>query len=263
MEYRNGVHQCQHTGKIHWYVFFARCSLIPIILLGSWFGYKFASELYGKTAGIIFLTLWTFSPLVLGWGATICPDVCASSLGIIGIYTFWHWLKNPMWKKTIIAGICLGLLPLTKITWIIAFPLWFCIWLIWILPYFISRKKSDEKIIIPSYKQLAVIFLIALYTLNMGSAFDGIFRPLKDYKFISHTLTGTKFQDSYHTPKIGNRFENSLLGYIPVPLPAEFVQGIDTQKLDFERGLESYFRGEYSEHGWLSYYVYTILIKSH
>jgi hypothetical protein len=105
------------------------------------------------------------------------------------------------------------------------------------------------------------IFFIALYTLNMGYAFGGIFRPLKDYKFISHTLTGTKFQEGYHTPMIGNRFEKSWLGYIPVPLPAEFVQGIDTQKLDFERGIESYFRGEFSPHGWLSYYAYTILIK--
>ncbi|MDR1493248.1 MAG: glycosyltransferase family 39 protein [Planctomycetaceae bacterium] len=247
--------------KIHWCVFLARCSLIPIILLGSWFGYKFASELYGKTAGIVFLTLWTFSPLVLGWGATICPDVCAASLGIVGVYAFWRGLKNPTWKKTIFAGVCLGLLPLTKTTWIIAFPLWLMIWLIWTSPYFMARKKNDEQTIIPSWKQLAAIFFIAIYTLNMGYAFDGIFRPLKDYKFISHTLTGTKFQEGRHTPKIGNRFEKSLIGYVLVPLPAEFVQGIDMQKLDFERGIESYFRGEFSQHGWLSYYAYTILIK--
>ena len=30
--------------KIHWIAFLTRCSLIPIILLGSWFGYRFACE---------------------------------------------------------------------------------------------------------------------------------------------------------------------------------------------------------------------------
>ena len=244
--------------KIHWVTFFTRCSLIPIILLGSWFGYRFASELYGQTAGILFLILWGFSPLVLAWGATICPDVCAASLGIIGVYTFWHWLKTPTWSITITAGICLGLLPLTKMTWIIAFPLWVLIWLIWVIPYCIKRNPSIRT---PGWKQLAAILLIGVYMINMGYLFDGSFRHLKDYKFISHTLTGRDMDEKSHSIVTGNRFEKSWLGYMPVPLPGEFVQGIDTQKLDFERGIESYLRGEYSQHGWWYYYAYTVLIK--
>jgi len=244
--------------KIHWITFLTRCSLIPIILLGSWFGYRLASELYGQTAGIVFLVLWTFSPLVLAWGATICPDVCAASLGIIGVYTFWHWLKTPTWRKAIASGICLGLLPLTKMTWIIAFPLWVLIWLIWVIPYYIKRNPNVN---ISGWKQLAAILLIGVYMINMGYGFDGSFRQLKDYRFISHTLTGRDIDEKSLAVITGNRFENSRLGYVPVPLPGEFIQGIDTQKLDFERGIESYLRGEYSQHGWWYYYVYTVLIK--
>jgi len=113
------------------YIFLMRLACIPLILLGSYFGYRFASELYGQWSGITFLVLWTFSPLILSWGATICPDVHAASLGIVGLYTFWRWLKTPTWNKAILAGICLGLMPLTKITWIIAFPIWLIIWSIW------------------------------------------------------------------------------------------------------------------------------------
>jgi 4-amino-4-deoxy-L-arabinose transferase-like glycosyltransferase len=243
--------------KTHWCIFLARNSLIPIILLGSWFGYKFSSELYGNNAGLIFLILWTFSPLVLAWGATICPDVCATALGIIGIYTFWRWLKIPSWSKTVIAGICLGLLSLAKMTWIIAFPLWLLMWFLWVLPYYLSRKKMEDKPVIPGFKQLTVIFLIGVYMINMGYAFDGSFRLLKDYQFISHTLTGREISNM----TMGNRFADSWLGYVPIPLPGEFVQGMDTQKRDFERGIKSYLRGEYSDHGWWYYYAYTILIK--
>jgi len=254
----NAFINANSSEKIHWITFLTRCSLIPIILLGSWFGYRFASELHGQTAGIIFLVFWTFSPLVLAWGATICPDVCAASLGIVGVYTFWHRLKTPTWSKTIAAGNGLGLLPLTKMTWIIAFPLWFLIWLIWVVPYYVKRNPN---VIIPGWKRLAVILLIGIYMINMGYAFDGSLRQLKDYKFISHTLTGRDIDEKSSSVITGNRFEKSWLGYIPIPLPGEFVQGIDTQKLDFERGIESYLRGEYSQHGWWYYYAYTVLIK--
>ena len=228
------------------YVFLARLACIPLILLGGYFGYRFASELYGPWSGITFLTLWTFSPLILGWGATICPDVHAAAIGIIGVYTFWLWLKNPGWKKATIAGLCLGLMPLSKITWIIAFPIWFILWSIW-LPF---KQK----------RQIAVIILLGIYMINMGYLFDGSFRQLKDYQFISSTFTGNEITQR-RAVSTGNRFADSWLGYIPVPLPAEFVQGIDTQRIDFERGMDSYAHGTWSERGWWWYYGYVLLLR--
>jgi len=113
------------------YVFLMRLACIPLILLGGYFGYRFASELYGEWSGITFFVLWTFSPLILGWGATICPDVAGASMGIVGLYTFWRWLRTPTWSKASIAGICLGLMTLTKMTWIIAFPIWGVLFVVW------------------------------------------------------------------------------------------------------------------------------------
>ena len=227
------------------YIFLARFACVPFILLGGYFGYRFASELYGRCSGITFLILWTFSPLILGWGATICPDVAAAAMGIIGLYTFWHWLKNPQWKRAITAGICLGFMPLTKMTWIIAFPIWLIVWAIW-------GFKSK--------RQLAAILLLAIWTINMGYLFDGSFRQLKDYQFISGTLTGHEITQG-RAVTVGNRFADTWLGHIHVPLPAEFVQGIDTQRIDFERQIESYARGVWSDRGWLWYYGYVLFLR--
>jgi hypothetical protein len=58
-----------------------------------------------------------------------------------------------------------------------------------------------------------------------------------------------------------NRFAGTWLGTFPVPLPAEFVQGIDTQRYDFERGLPSYLRGQWADHGWWYYYLYSLAVK--
>ena len=233
-------------GDLQTYVFLARAACIPLILLGGYFGYRFASELYGEWSGVMFLALWTFSPLILGWGATICPDVAAASMGIVGLYTFWYWLKTPSWWKAINAGTCLGLMSLTKITWIIAFPIWVILWAI----YLPCKNK----------RQLALIMLLGIWTINMGYFFDGSLRQLKDYKFISSTLTGNEIAKG-RAGSVGNRFADSWLGHVPVPLPAEFVQGIDTQRIDFERGMESYAAGVWSDRGWWWYYGYVLLLR--
>ena len=46
-----------------------------------------------------------------------------------------------------------------------------------------------------------------------------------------------------------------------MPLPADFVQGMDTQRYDLERGVPSYLRGQWSDHGWWYYYLYALTIK--
>jgi hypothetical protein len=235
------------------YVFLARIFCIPLVILGGYFGFRFASELYCEWSGVVFLILWTFSPLILGWGATICPDVAATSIGIIGLYTFWHWLKMPTWRKVIVAGICLGLMPLTKMTWIIAFPIWFLLFIIWK-----SVRKKEEPYFL--WKQFVSILFLAIYVINSGYCYDGSFRLLKNYQFISGTLTGFEITKQ-SSVKPGNRFHHSWIGNIPIPLPAEFIQGIDTQKLDFERGLPSYLCGEWSDHGWRRYYCYVLMLK--
>jgi hypothetical protein len=58
-----------------------------------------------------------------------------------------------------------------------------------------------------------------------------------------------------------NRFAGTWVGKLPVLLPANMVEGIDTQRYDFERGLPSYLRGEWAEHGWWYYYLWALAVK--
>ncbi len=166
------------SGKVREFVFLSRLACIPLILIGGYFGMCFASQAYGEWPGITFATLWTFSPLFLGWGATLCPDMVATSLGIIAFYFFRRWLSLPTWKNVAIAGLFIGLLPLAKITWSIAFGLFPFLWLL-------SKNR-------PPMKQMAVVLLVALYMLNMGYLFDGSFRLLKDYTFYKRIIAWRK-----------------------------------------------------------------------
>ena len=245
--------------KLHSCFALARWICIPFLLVGGYAGWCLSRDIYGDSAGVIFATLWCFSPSLLAWGATICPDALAASLGILGIFTFRQCLRDPKWRRVISAGVCLGLLPLSKLTWIIAFGIWPVIWAVWVTLDRLTRKS--EAIPRLSFRQLSVMLLVGLYMLNTGYMFEGTFRPLGDYVFVSQTLRGQDAPVSRDVPLAGNRFSRTWLGAIPVPLPVEFVQGIDTQRWEFERGKPSYLCGTWSDRGWSYYYLYALAVK--
>jgi len=237
-----------------------RWSLIPLLFLGGYFGHRLSRELYGNAAGFVFLILWCFSPLLLAWGANMCPDAVAAALGLVAIYAFRQWLVKPNWEQSSIAGLCLGLLPLAKLTWIAAFGLWPVVWCLWTIPIYLT-KADRRSLPLPRLRQLANILFLGIVMLNMGYSLDGTFLPLGKYEFISQSFGGRDISENQDAPVAANRFRGTWLGEIPVPLPADFVQGIDMQRLDFERGMPSYLRGEWANHGWWYYYLYVMLVK--
>jgi hypothetical protein len=75
-------------------------------------------------------------------------------------------------------------------------------------------------------------------------------------------LGGQKMDELGRIPE-GNRFKDQFIGNIIIPLPQDYVQGIDIKKRDFETGLDStYLRGTHARHGWWYYYLYALLIKT-
>lgn len=228
--------------------FLARTLCIPFILLGTVFGYLLACELFGRLSGFIFLTLWIFSPLILGWGATICPDVTAAALGIVAVSQLRRWLLSPTWRRVLGTGFTLGLLPLAKLTWVVALVGWP---LLWLLANVMHTRLSGRERMKQGCMLLTILF-IAVAVINAGFLADGSFKRLGDYSFRSELLTNGESL---------NRFTSSQFGAIPIPFPEQFVLGFDTQQIDFERGMTSYLFGKNSEQGWWYYYFVVLVLK--
>ena len=239
-----------------WFVL-GRWACIPLSVIGACVCLLWGRELYGSLPGIFAMGLWCFCPAILGHGQLITPDVGAAALGSLACYAFWRWLRGPDWPRAFFAGVALGLAELTKMTWIVLFVLWPAVWMIWQVRAPHSRRPGLWK---HGAAQLAAILLLGVYVVNVGYAFEGSFRPLGDYDFVSRTLGGASLQQNDPEP-VGNRFRGTWLGAIPVPLPANYVLGIDLQKMDFERGRWSYLRGEWRLGGWWYYYLYAMGVK--
>jgi hypothetical protein len=232
---------------------FGRLMLIPFSLLGAWTCYRFSDELFGKNAAFCALIFWSFNPYVLTWMATINPDITTTSLGIFCFYFFRKWCMQSTWKNTTILGVIAGCLLASKTLWIIIFLLFPIIWCI----CFFVAVADKQKLFFRQSVKLLVIFAIAIFVLNLFYNFNGTFRPLKNYTFVSQSFTGQT-----DDPQKKNRFADSWIGVLPVPFPQDYLYGIDVQKYDFERGIPSYKNGKWSEQGYWYYYFYAFFLKT-
>jgi hypothetical protein len=248
------------TDSVRWYFAMARWACIPFSLLGGYACYRFAKDLYGHAAGIVAATLWCFSPMLLGLGATICPETAAAGVGIFAIYLFRRWLLAPSWNHVLEAGALLGILLLTKLTWIVALAIWPLLWFIWRL--WPPPASTSHRAQLPPLRQLGGIIAVSLCVLNFGYGCEGTFQRFGEYRFVSNLLSGEDVSAGNLAQGGHNRFALTWLSDVPMPFPSSFIQGIDIQRYDFEQGLTSYLRGEWADHGWWYYYLYALLIKT-
>jgi len=242
-----------------WSFFAGRLILVPLTVIGGIICYFWAKELYGIKSGFVALTLWCFSPDILTWAATIIPDVSATVMGLIALFCYYHWLKQPSWKNAILASIFLGLTLLTKFTWIISFILWPLMLVFWLLTS--SNSRSTISTNLQYFGGLSCILIGGMTLVNCGYLFQGSLCQLKNFEFVSKTLS----QDAnwvYPNMSGSNCFSTSCLGSIYIPFPKDFILGIDIQKRDFERGLPSYLCGLWANHGWWYYYIIGVLVKT-
>ena len=242
--------------RTFWLFTVARWACMPFALVGAWVCYRWALDLYGIGPGLTALTLWCTSPDILGHGALVMTDVPAAALGAAASYAFWRWLKEPSWPRALAAGLMLGMAELTKGTLLILLVLWPLAWGIYRWP---GRRSMPWGCCLRQVGALAAMLAIALFLVNDGYLFEGFGRRLGDYRFQSHALTGLPAEDRTFAP--GNRFAGTPLAWLPVPLPGNYVQGIDAQKLDFERGAPCYLGGRWTAPGPWYFYLYGLAVK--
>jgi hypothetical protein len=107
--------------------------------------------------------------------------------------------------------------------------------------------------------QLALVLAIAVYAINFGYGFENTFQRLGDIPFVSKVLGDPTWGTP--PPPGFNRFRGTWMEGIRVPLPANYVRGIDVQKRSFEQNQWSYLRGQWRHDGWWYYYLYALGVK--
>jgi len=240
-----------NTPRFRWDFVMARWMCLPFSILGLLYCFRWSEELFGPAGGLLSASLWCFSPNILGNAALITPDVPATALGVAACFHFRRWWQTGRWRDALLAGVVLGLAELTKMTWLLLYGVLPVLW--GILEWQRKEPSSTGR----RAGQLGFLLFISLDVLNAGYLFDRSLQPLKEFEFTSELLSGHR-----QPAGTGNRFKDSWLGALPVPVPAAYLVGFDLQRRDFESGaLISYLRGELRQGGWWYYYLYGLLIK--
>lgn len=196
--------------------------------------FRWSSELFDGNAGIFCAALWFLDPNVLAFSTVVTTDIGATAMGLLASYLYWRELRCPSLKHSVLCGIMLGFALGSKFSLLILIPAWILIRLL--------SGRSQESSISPqiavrksSWKHLGLIFGISLFVLNLLYLFDGTFQNLGSFDFKSRTLTGSHTID-FNMIRLGNRFRGTAIGMIPIPLPIDYVVGLDSQKSDEELG---------------------------
>lgn len=233
-----------------------RAACLPFSMLGALVCFWWARDLFGSVAGVVACGFWCFSPMFLAHSSYLVPDAHATAIGLAACFAFWRWLKRPSWCQALITGVILGFAELSKTTMVLFYPVWPLAWIAYRWPERNAmpwRRWRDEA------GMLALRMLVGLYILNLGYFGQGSFTKLKEFQFVSQMFAG-QVDNGLQS---GNRFAGTVLGEVPVPLPSQYLIGIDVQQRCFEDVRRpSYLRGKYEAHGWWYYYLYAIAVKA-
>ena len=232
----------------------ARLAIIPLVLLGGLACFGWAHELHGPLSGLFAMALWTASPMVLGHGSLATADASAAALGVSTAWLAWRWTRRPTWCRALVCGAALGLALATKSSWIFLPALIAACWAL-TRPWGAAGRSLRSETL-----QLVTLLLGSLLLLNACYGFQGALRPLGEYSFRTETLSGLRL-DEDNAFQRGNRFSGSILARLPVPLPSDFLLGLDEQAGAYERPMNSYLDGELRRGGWRSFYVRGLLWK--
>lgn len=229
----------------------ARLMCVPIAVIGTGLMYVSGQRMYGDNGGWIPAILWACSPMVIGFGASITPDVASAVGGLAAALAFHSWIRQPSLTNVMLLGIGISLAMLTKLTWVILPPVLVASWALVRLAQ--HRVEKSQR---PPFWQLIIAIAWALFLVNLVYGFQGTGKLLGKFAFESKQLKGS----SALAAGASNRFSTTPLGNVPLPLPEDYVFGIDKQLQSFSNQT-SYFLGTQRDTGWWYFYLVGIPVK--
>ena len=212
----------------------ARSLMLPFWLLSILLVYRWAAVRDGDRAGLAAAIIWGFNPVALTSAASLSSDMAATSMILAAGFFITKSIGDPIstWDS-FLAGILSSAAILCKSSALVLSP-YFCL-MLFTASGFCSRTRL---------RSIIVFHLAVLLGINLGYGFQATGFTTSEIALSSQSL----------------KWLNSV-PWLPIPLPASFVEGIDLQLQDFQVGMVSYAAGVTSNRGWWWWYLYSSIIK--
>jgi hypothetical protein len=204
-----------------------RMARVPIMLLSAllaWIVFAWASEMFGRPAGILAMALTVFCPNVLAHGHLATNDVGTACFTTLAAYTFWRFLRAPGWKAGAASALALALALGSKFS---ALPL---------LPAFVIIFVTDA-LIGPSERR-RIKWLKQAAIMSVAGCVIIVFLIWALYGF----KTGTPVE-----------------GGVTVP---NYLTGLEELQVRLSKGNPTFLFGQYSPVGWWYFFPVAFAVKT-
>lgn len=232
-------------GFFNWYIvgrlFHLAWPLATAILLYAWL-----LQLGGLAVARTGLFVLLCCPDMTAHGALVTPDAPAMFGFLLASWCLWRWLADPCsWRRTLCLGLALGFLQSLKFTGIVFYP----IFALLCLGTMLRPNRSDPpRRLWRLWLCGAGVVAISLAVLAAAFGFQGVLQPLASYQFRS---TDLKTVQQLFQP----------IPAFPVPLPRDFLLGLDEQRAIMESPHPVFLDGAWSLKGFRTYYLMTLADK--
>lgn len=246
----------KYNNRPHKIIFLSRLAVVGVGVICGIVLFAWTRALYGESAALFALFLYSFSPNILAHTRLATTDMVTTCFMLLAVYSFWIFIKKPYFKNIIFAGICLGLAQLSKYTSLLLYPM-FLLLLVFEL---CAGQQSVRKAI---FIKVLVVFTISVFVLWAGYGFDT--SPiLKDAMRVQqklgiiHNIITNIFP--FWNERLSSKIDTFLLK-IPFPLGTHFLGILGVIKHSYE-GHGTYFLGKWSKYGNPFYFIVAFFIKT-
>lgn len=245
-------------------LFMARGVVLALSLTCCGVIFIWSGQEYGWAAGCVGSILWLTDPNIIAHSGVATLDVGAATAACLSSFMFWRFLRGPTWPGAILSGIGLGVAASSKFTLLMLYPAW---GLAFVLSQFLQAEVGGDRghspAARPSWIQAVSIITLSVLSIDACYLFKGVGRRLDSYGFVSRLFTGAISPLSRFVPGPPgeNRLRGTVIGRMPVPLPEDYVIGLDSQKRDEESGLANMCEGRLVEGGFWYSPLRTLIYK--
>ncbi|MFO0919606.1 MAG: glycosyltransferase family 39 protein [Planctomycetaceae bacterium] len=234
-----------HADFQQWYVW-GRCFHLAWTVATGVLIYGWALKQFGLAAARLSLLCLLACPNVLAHGSIVTPDAAAMFGFVVTSWCLAQWGSYPTWQRAVFAGVALGFLQGIKFTGVVFGPIVLLVgaWTIYRGVSVNGQSARRGKV----FGQLATILIVSLFVLAACYGFQGFGRPLGQYALQSESLRGWQQR---LTP----------LAALPIPLPADYLLGVDQQRFVMEQQHPIFLDGQWRVSGFLDYYPKAVLYK--
>ena len=230
-------------------LFLGRLPFIFLTLVLGLAVYYWTNKLHGKKAGIFAAFLILFMPNILAHGRLINTDLGLTLFIFLSVYFWGEYLKKPLWKSLIFAGIFGGLAFASKYTSVLLIPIFLTLGLI---KLFIDKNsKYWTKYLLGLLGIGIMAFIIIWFSYGFS-----ISAPPPPIGTLSENI---KMWANWNIPTI---FDGIFDRIRPALFPADYYKGLILVIRHALGGHGSFLLGETSNTGWWYYFPVAIFVKT-